>query len=132
MSDTNTANTSGFTVLIVDDEELIREVTAIMVEENGGTALTATDGIDGIEVFAENQDKIDVIFLDFSMPRLNGYETYLQIKELKPSAKFIMSSGLTITPEVERLKNEGIVLFLNKPFHETEFMRAIKTLIKKP
>ena len=116
------------TVLIVDDEELMREVTSIMVEENGGKVLTAVDGLDAVEVFAENKDRIDCIFMDVSMPRMNGYEAFLEIKKLAPEVLILVVSGLHMTPEVAELQKTGQIDFLSKPFHEVELIKAINNL----
>ncbi len=114
------------TILVVDDEELIREVASIMIEENGGKALTAVDGQDGVRVFEANKDVIDAVFMDFSMPNMNGYEAYQEIKKIKPSVKVIFVSGLKLTPEVEELVRKGETRFLSKPFHEIELIKAIR------
>ena len=119
------------TVLIVDDEELMREVTSIMIEENGGKVLTAVDGIDAVEVFAENRDKIDLVFMDVSMPRMNGYEAFLEIQKLDPSVAVLIVSGLRMTPEVEALHKSGQIDFLSKPFHEIELIKALKKVQEK-
>lgn len=119
------------TVLIVDDEELMREVVSIMIEENGGRVLTAVDGLDAVERFAEHKGKIDCIFMDVSMPRMNGYEAYLEIKTLDPHVPVLVVSGLKMTPEVEVLHKKGEIDFLSKPFHEVELVKALKTVLGK-
>jgi CheY-like chemotaxis protein len=118
------------TILIVDDEELLRDVTTIMIEENGGKVLVAVDGQHGVEVFAENKDKVDVVFMDFSMPRMNGYEAFLKVREIRPDIGVIMVSGLIVTPEVDELRKHKEIEFLSKPFHEVELMRLINQLLK--
>ncbi|MBN8549535.1 MAG: response regulator [Deltaproteobacteria bacterium] len=119
------------TVLIVDDEELMREVTSIMIEENGGKVLTAVDGLDAVEVFAEHKGKIDLIFMDVSMPRMNGYEAFLEIEKIDPNVLVLIVSGLKMTPEVEALQRAGKVDFLSKPFHEIELIKALQKLQAK-
>ncbi|RMG42113.1 MAG: response regulator, partial [Candidatus Dadabacteria bacterium] len=108
------------TILVVDDEELMREVTTIMIEENGGESIVAIDGLDAVEKFAENVDEIDCVLMDFSMPQMNGYEAYLEIKKIKPDVGVVMVSGLKMIPEVVELKNKGEIEFISKPFHEVE------------
>lgn len=119
------------TVLIVDDEELMREVTSIMIEENGGKVLTAVDGLDAVEVFAENRGKIDCIFMDVSMPRMNGYEAFLEIKKIDPDIPVLVVSGLRMMPEVEELQKSGQIDFLSKPFHEVELIKALNNSCRR-
>jgi len=117
------------TVLVVDDEELMRQVVAIMVEENGGSVIEAVNGKDAIEKFSNLKDKIDCIFMDFSMPELNGFETYCEIKKLKADIPVIMMSGLAIIPEVQDLIQAGKIGFLSKPFHENELIDTLNNCL---
>lgn len=119
------------TILVVDDEELMREVTQIIIEENGGKVRLAQDGVQAVEVFKANAAIIDLVFLDFSMPKMNGYEAYLKIKELKPDVGVVFASGLKLIPEVETLVAARKVEFLSKPFHETELLNAFRRLQDK-
>ncbi len=124
-------NLNGATVLIVDDEELMREVSEIMITDNGGKVLTAVDGQDAIEVFEKHQESIDLVFIDFSMPRKNGYEAVVAIREMKPEVAVIMVSGLMVSKDVNALIKKGELLFMNKPFHEVELLKSIQKLLKK-
>jgi DNA-binding response OmpR family regulator len=63
--------------------------------------------------------------MDFSMPEMNGYEAYLEIRKLSDSVEFVMVSGLQVTPEVGELCDSGEVAFLSKPFHEEELIAVI-------
>jgi CheY-like chemotaxis protein len=117
------------TVLVVDDEELMREVTCMMIEDNGGHTLTAVDGADAIEVFRNNQENISAILMDFSMPRMNGYEAYVQIRKISDAIKVVMISGLNITEEVRTLQGRGDVMFLAKPFGEDELLNVINEVL---
>lgn len=119
------------TILIVDDEQLLRDITTIMIEENGGSVLLAEDGQHGVEVFEANKEKVDCVFLDFSMPRMNGYEAFLKIKEMKPTIGVIMVSGLTVTHEVDELRKRREIEFLSKPFREVDLIKLINQLVEK-
>lgn len=119
------------TILIVDDEELMRDVTSIMLEEHGAKVMVAVDGQEAIDIVSERGDEIDMVFMDFSMPRKNGYEAYLEIKAIKPHIGVLMVSGLKVTPEIKKLEESGEVCFLSKPFHEEDLISAFKTIQKK-
>lgn len=118
----------GQSVLFADDEELMREVVSIMIEENGGKVFLAVDGVDAVELFREHKEEISYTVLDFSMPNMDGYEAYLEIKKINPEAKVMFVSGLNITPEVEELVRKREVIFLSKPFNEKELLGAFKSL----
>jgi two-component system, cell cycle sensor histidine kinase and response regulator CckA len=119
------------TVLVADDEELMLEVMSIMIEENGGKVLSASDGRAAVELFKQKQEEVDLVVLDFSMPKLNGYEACVAIKQLKPAAGVVLVSGLKMTPEVEDLVNKGQVAFLSKPFREAELLAKLNGLLGK-
>ena len=116
---------SKFTILVVDDEELIREVTTIMIEEHGGSVLLASDGEEGLNMFLQHSDSIDLVLLDFSMPRRNGYELFVEIKKINPGMPMIMASGLGMIPEVQALVSSGRIQFMSKPYHEVQLIEAI-------
>lgn len=115
----------GRCILIVDDEELLVEMTSMLLEQNGAQVLTACSGKAGVEVFKANQDKIDSLLVDFSMSDLNGYEVFKAVKALKPSLKVVMASGLRSIPEVEQLRKSGEIGFISKPFFESDLLRAL-------
>ena len=117
---------SNPTILVVDDEELMREVVTIMIEENGGSVISAVDGQDAIEKFEEHASDISCVFMDFSMPRKNGYEAYVEIRNKSAEVPVVIVSGLSVTPEVEELKKNNQIVFLSKPFHEEQLLGALQ------
>lgn len=118
-------------ILVVDDEELIREVASMIIEEEGGAVLVAKNGREAVEIFKANQADINCVLMDFSMPEMNGYEAYLAMTQLEPQVKVVIVSGLKVVPEVEKLRREGKIAFLSKPFQPTELVAAIKSRIDK-
>jgi len=94
-------------VLLIDDEELIREIVKMLAEDEGWSLLTAKDGIEGVEIFEEHKDEVDLVFIDFSMPKKTGYETYLDIREKNSGVKVVFISGLVPTPEIKELSEKG-------------------------
>ena len=116
------------TILLVDDEELLREVATMMIEEEGGNVILANDGQEGVDIFTQNKDSIDCVVLDFSMPRLNGYQAYLAINKLPPKTPILMVSGLSVTPEVAELRKQGKIEFLSKPFLQKDLIALIAKL----
>lgn len=119
------------TVLIVDDEQLMREVTAAMIEENNGKVLTAVDGLDAVEVHAENVESIQCVLMDYSMPNMNGFEAYLEMCKVSPELPFVFISGLPITQELSDLCSQGKAMFMSKPYGEKQLMDNISSVLKK-
>lgn len=120
-----------FTVLVVDDESIVREVLSLILEENGGKVLIAADGQEAVEIFKQHIGYIDVVLLDFSMPHMNGYEAFQLMKAIDPTPGFIMGSGLAVTTEVAAAQAKGQIEYLSKPFQEAELMSAVRRALKK-
>ncbi|MEM9773283.1 MAG: PAS domain S-box protein [Chloroflexota bacterium] len=105
------------TVLIVDDDVNVRETLDSALDFLGCTVISAEDGMDGIEKFKDNLDRIDLVVMDFHMPGMDGEETYGFIHKLRPHVRCIFSSGFA--PDKTR-KNigdgDGRIEYLQKPY----------------
>lgn len=118
-------------VLVVDDEELMREITQMIIEENGGSVLVAEDGRRALDILSANLDSVSYVFLDFSMPELNGYETLIEMRKIKPDIKVLVASGLNAIPEIDHMVQQKIVKFISKPFREIDLVEAFNSLGRK-
>ena len=121
---------SGKLFLVVDDEELVREVTVMMIEDAGGVAATAKDGAEAVEYFKANYGKVSAVFMDFSMPRLNGFEAFEKMQEIAPKVPVILVSGLKITPEAEAARDSKKLQFLSKPFRQDDVIQVLKRTLQ--
>jgi len=120
---------SGKTILIVDDEDIIREfMKAILVEENA-RVLEASNGTEAINIFKKYRKEIDLIILDIIMPGIKGDEVVRVIKEIHPEAKIIVSSGYMDEERRNKLKDYGIEIFLDKPFRNIDVIDKIKEVL---
>ena len=89
-----TAITGGpETILLAEDEEAVRKLTKIVLEEFGYTVIEASDGQEAVSKFMENKDRIDLFLTDIVMPGMNGREAYERIKKIKPGLKVLFASG---------------------------------------
>ena len=102
--------------MLVDDETMILDVGQRMLDKLGYNVFTATDGVEALEVYAINQNNIDVIILDMVMPKLNGGDTFDRIRALNPGAKVLLSSGYSINGQAQEILNRGCDGFIQKPF----------------
>lgn len=122
---------SGKQILIVDDEELVREVTTMMVEDAGGSVVVASDGEEALKVFIANKQSLDAVFMDFSMPGMNGYEAFKKMAAIDPAIPVVLVSGLKITPEADQARAEGRLIFLSKPFKQDDVIHALLQSMEK-
>jgi len=107
---------AGGAVLVVDDEEQLREMAEGLLVHLGFTVLVAKDGIEAMEVYRQHQDEIRVVLCDLIMPRMNGWETLAALRELKPNIPIILASGYDKAQVMQGEHVERPQAFLQKPF----------------
>jgi two-component system cell cycle sensor histidine kinase/response regulator CckA len=106
----------GGTILLVDDEETILTVGTHMLERLGFQVLTAADGREALNVYYTHMDRITLVLLDLTMPRMDGGETFHELRCLNPDVRVVMSSGYTEQDVTSRFAGEGLVGFVPKPY----------------
>jgi len=111
------------TILIVDDEEVIRDTASAMLEEAGFTILTAQDGIEGVAVFRQQHSEISAVLLDMTMPRMGGEETFRELRNIDPGVKVVISSGYNEQDTTSHFADKGLAGFIQKPY----FPKALQT-----
>jgi PAS domain S-box-containing protein len=104
------------TILIIDDEPMIREMSRDMLSTIGYNVLVSENGTEGIKQFEENFNKIDLVLLDLLMPEMNGITCFKKLKEIKNDVKVIISSGVADLTKRKELEKIGVSGYLEKPF----------------
>lgn len=121
------------TVLLVEDEEGVRNLVVRRLEILGYAVITATDGEEGVRVFRERRNDIDLVMLDFKMPRMNGVEAFGELIRIKPDVKVILSSGYTEDVVIEKFSGPSRPAgVLHKPYDietlRSELVRLLGTV----
>ncbi|MFH2115582.1 MAG: response regulator [Spirochaetota bacterium] len=115
------------TVLIIDDEWSIREVTTLMLERAGFKALSAASAAEGLDVLAGND--VSLVIIDVVLPERNGLDLALEVHQRKPKLPIILMSG-RISTEADSIKNFtghfGIACSIAKPFTQAQLIQVIK------
>jgi CheY-like chemotaxis protein len=119
------------TVLVVDDEATIIDVSVQMLKELGYKVLPAHNGKEAIEIFKQNTDKVAIVILDLIMPGMGGGEVYERLKEIDPTVKVLLSSGYSINGQVAEILNRGCDGFIQKPFKLNELSFKLREIISK-
>ncbi len=120
---------SGEIILVVDDEANIRQITTATLEKYGYKTLTAADGTEAIAVYTQ-QEKIDLVITDMSMPYMDGAATIRALRKLNPKLKIISASGLTNSQKTDG-KNLNTNAFLLKPFTAEKLLTTIAEVLAK-
>jgi len=113
-------------VLVIDDEDLVRDVARRMIERMGFQVITAGDGVEGIRLFRERAAEIRAVVLDLTMPRMDGEATLREIRAIRRDVFVILASGFTERDVSAALRNDPAVLFLQKPFRQPLFVDRLR------
>ncbi len=123
-------NSSQATILVVDDEPVLRKIAGRILETSGHTVLFAENGGEAVDIFEESWQKIDLVLLDLVMPIMGGKETYLELIKIDPTVKTLICSGFRKDERVDELLDLGARGFLQKPYTVEEMRTAISTILK--
>ena len=129
---TNTANEvwkgSG-TILVVDDEGAVRKTVARMLELMGFATLQAMDGEEGIEMFRAHAADVSLVMLDLTMPKLDGEQTYAELRRVRPDVRVVLMSGFNQQEAIARFTGKGLASFLQKPFSMETLRESVRSSI---
>jgi len=117
------------TLLLVDDEEMIRDVGLQILETLGYRAFTAKNGREAVDIFKDNKEDISLILLDMVMPEMGGNRAFDLLKEIDRDVKIILLSGYSADGEVADLIKRGCDDFVQKPFNIKELSGKIRMLL---
>jgi|GEM_PF-2740602 len=120
------------TILIVDDEADFTNLLQELLASNSYQCLKALSGKKAIEIFEKNKDIIDIILLDWKMPYMNGDETLIRLKEIKPDVFVVMISAFGDQANMTRSVNLGARGYIHKPISDdgTELLSKIRDLLE--
>ena len=116
------------TVLLVDDELRVRTIGARMLERLGFRVVTACDGLEALHILQYNAEKFVLVILDLTMPRLNGEDTYHEIRNRDYQLPVILSSGYNEQEVVQRFSGKGLSGFIQKPYQLNQLERKLREL----
>ncbi len=113
-------------ILVIDDEEILLQITKDILSEFGYNVVTASSGPEGIRIFVEAPDSFALVLLDYSLPDMDGLQIYRELRRIKNNVKILFSSGAGIPDSV----SEGEKLpFIPKPFSVMELVERVQKMI---
>jgi PAS domain S-box-containing protein len=124
------ANGNGESILVVDDEAGIREITKATLESFGYRVLTAADGKEAISIFIKYQNEIDLILTDMMMPNMDGVAVIKEVSKLDPNIKIIAASGLADVDKLSEINGANVKAFIPKPYKSEKLLEVIKTVLE--
>lgn len=121
---------NGELILVVDDENSIREITRGTLETFGYSVVTASDGTEALAIYADRKHEIAVVLTDMVMPFMDGPATVRALQRMNPDVKIIAASGLATGHKPGEGALEGVTIFLSKPYTAEKLLKALAQLLK--
>jgi signal transduction histidine kinase/CheY-like chemotaxis protein len=118
------------TILVVDDEEAVRQVVRKTLEHYGYRVLLAKNGGEAIDVFKREPSQISLVILDLSMPGMSGNETLPELRRIRPEVKVLVSSGYTEDETMSLFTGQRVSGFLQKPYIFTRLAEKIRAALE--
>jgi PAS domain S-box-containing protein len=117
-------------ILVVDDEEIVRQTARNALEHYGYTVLTAKDGREGVDIFRAAHGDIRLVLLDLTMPVMGGEEALHHLKSIDPTVKVLLSSGFNEVETIRRFTGRGLAGFVQKPYTGLTLLQRVAEVLK--
>jgi len=118
-------------VLIVDDEETVRNGAKAGLERNGYRVIVAENGADAVRIFRERHGEISAVVLDRTMPGMGGEEALVEMQAIEPRVPIILSTGYDETETLSRLPGRRLAGFLQKPYRIEKLLGEIQSALSR-
>jgi CheY-like chemotaxis protein len=116
-------------ILVVDDEEVLRDVLTEILQSLGHEVTTCVNGAEALELYAKSWKETDLVILDMVMPVMNGHDVFIAMRRINPEIKALLSTGYTMNEEAQQILDEGVAGFIKKPFRIDELVGAVKKML---
>jgi PAS domain S-box-containing protein len=120
----------GETVLVIDDEESIRQITRQTLDAFGYRTLLAADGDQAVSLYATHAASISVVLTDMMMPGMDGTATIGRLMEIDPQVRIIATSGVTGNRDLAESAGEGVLDFLQKPYTAETLLKSLRKVLE--
>jgi two-component system cell cycle sensor histidine kinase/response regulator CckA len=117
------------TILLVDDEELVRDLGARILRKAGYNVLTAANGREALDLFEKERAQISLVILDLIMPDMGGKQCLEELRKIDPQLKILIASGLSDAASVQESIKMGAKGFIYKPFKSKELLRQVRGVL---
>jgi PAS domain S-box-containing protein len=119
------------TILLVDDEETVRNVAKLMLERAGYRVLAAADGNEAIDLFRQDSEEVSCVLLDLTMPRMGGEATFQKLRLIRDDVRVILSSGYSEEEATDRFAGKGLAGFIQKPYQSATLHAKVNEVLQR-
>ncbi len=125
------AQTGGETILLVEDEDLVREIAHEILKNAGYVVIPARNGVEAVELYEQRQADIQLLLTDLMMPKMDGLACIREIRKIKPDLPVVAMSGVMDGDKVARLKHIGVDKTVAKPYSGERLLAAVREALTK-
>ena len=118
-------------ILVVDDEDSVLSFVGRVLEREGYSVITASNGREAVEIFREHTSEISMIILDLTMPQMDGEQTFEELKKIENDVCVILSSGYKEDEAFDRFNGRGLAGFIQKPYQPEALLEKLKEVMGK-
>jgi PAS domain S-box-containing protein len=120
------------TILVVDDEQAVRDIVEGLLKERGYKLFLAESGEKALGIYREKKEEIDIVVLDLNMPGMGGSECLKEIVKIDPNARVLVVSGHSANQVRKQIMDNGARELVAKPFEGKDLLRAIRRVLEEP
>ncbi len=117
------------TILLVEDEEMLREMAQGILESKGYKVITAADGEEGVEQYQQHHKEILLVLSDLGLPKLSGFEAFKRMKDINPNVKCIIATGYIDPEHKSAMLIAGIKDIVHKPYSVEQMLRSVRSIL---
>ena len=119
------------TILIADDEPVVRRAAQSALERHGYRVLLATNGQEAVDLLLDQENKVSLVLLDLTMPILGGEEALRELRRVRPDIKIVLSSGFNEAEAIQRFAGKRLSGFIQKPYTAAQLAEKLKTVLEQ-
>jgi two-component system, cell cycle sensor histidine kinase and response regulator CckA len=117
-------------ILVVDDEQVVRDVAGEFLRNLGYQVVTASDGQEAVDAYRSSFPEIDLVILDMVMPRMGGRECFREMKAINPAVRVVLSTGYGFNVTTQEILDEGMAGFIQKPYQMRHLSEVVAAALK--
>lgn len=127
LDDAKDTHSNSSLILIVDDEDLVRNFAEEVITTLGHSVISCSSGREAVDIFSRKWKEVDLVILDMMMPDMNGKDTFVELKKINPEVKVVFASGYSDINATQSLIDDNLTSIMNKPFD----IKAISDKLKQ-
>lgn len=112
-------------ILLVEDEDGVRDVTKRILERSGYTVFTAVNGKEALDLYEKRKGKISLVILDLIMPKMGGKQCLEEFHRIDPHLKILVTSGYPVYGSTKEVVEAAATYFVSKPYSMRQILRAV-------